>query len=256
MSEQLMIAVADPKLCKWCKLPLPAGYHGNSEYHRGEDGDCDIRAEKENRERNERERIRISYERRKKNFVRFDYNHPEVRYKLIEKAREERRGGATKLFIRDLCYRVRKELKIAMCNNHASFYSHDFNQMDEFKGMFKEKAKIPEGEDMAWWVDLLHPTTKEVVVVNYHSDDRRPGTGMTNKAQLNVTDNYREYFQFTSLNGRAAKDTIVELRKRVSELGIVRDPSYWNSTEGNVGYALSILLKWAEIHPNAIWDVN
>ena len=37
--------------------------------------------------------------------------------------------------------------------------------------------------------------------------------------------------------------------------GIVYDTGgYWASTEGNAGYALSILLGWARMHPDAIWS--
>jgi len=41
------------------------------------------------------------------------------------------------------------------------------------------------------------------------------------------------------------------LQKAISLLGTERDPDYWKATEGNAGYALSILLGWARLHPTA-----
>ncbi|MCK9596507.1 hypothetical protein M0R19_04945 [Candidatus Pacearchaeota archaeon] len=82
------------------------------------------------------------------------------------------------------------------------------------------------------------------------------GSSGTEFAELNVTYNYTKFFNFRSLNGRKANDTIKELSVAVELLGTIQDENYWAKTSGNAGYACDILLGWARLHPEAIWDVN
>lgn len=39
-------------------------------------------------------------------------------------------------------------------------------------------------------------------------------------------------------------------------LGTKQSGSYWNSTAGNAGYVLSVLLEWAKYRPDAVWRVD
>lgn len=80
-------------------------------------------------------------------------------------------------------------------------------------------------------------------------------------AELNITYNYAQYFLVTLdgnlgirwLYGKKAKSTIKKLQEAVEILGITPDADYWAVIPGNAGYALSILLDWAKLHPNAVW---
>ncbi len=87
--------------------------------------------------------------------------------------------------------------------------------------------------------------------------------GGTTDAWLNVTYNYSKhiwkYFPkkgLKQLNGKKAQDIEETLRKAVKELGTERVDDYWEPSEGNVGYALSILLSWCAIHPEGIFEVS
>ncbi len=70
------------------------------------------------------------------------------------------------------------------------------------------------------------------------------------------------YFRFLDkeglewLNGKKAKDTIVKLKAAVAELGTRMYGDYWAATPGNAGHALDTLLKWAELHPEATFEVS
>jgi hypothetical protein len=86
--------------------------------------------------------------------------------------------------------------------------------------------------------------------------------GGTTQAELNVTYNYAEHMWkhlgeggLKALHGKKAQDTIETLSKAVEALGTDRDSDYWKSTPGNAGFALSILLSWAKLHPEGEWDV-
>lgn len=106
---------------------------------------------------------------------------------------------------------------------------------------------------MSWDVYLRGDDVK----VPHHEDGGTYQLGGTSRPWLNVTYNYGKHFHFgEQLHMQRAGDTIEILEKRVRKLGTVRDPNYWNPTEGNVGYACSILLNWAIANPDAIWDVH
>jgi len=82
-------------------------------------------------------------------------------------------------------------------------------------------------------------------------------------AELNVTYNYGRCWRqhgwgnlADELDGKTVETTIPELRRMVDMLGTDRTDDYWAATDGNAGYALSILLSWAEQHPDATWRVS
>ena len=80
----------------------------------------------------------------------------------------------------------------------------------------------------------------------------------TNDCDLNITYNYSPIFYKVfpedegrrGLYGKTGKEAIPILEKTVKRLGTERDSSYWNATEGNAGFSLSILLGWAKDFPN------
>lgn len=96
----------------------------------------------------------------------------------------------------------------------------------------------------------------ETVQVKKHADGGTYVVGGTTDAELNVTYNYSRHFRVLDLDGVTAYDTIPLLKILVEKFGTERDDDYWKPTEGNVGYMLSILLKWASKYPDAVWEVN
>ena len=80
----------------------------------------------------------------------------------------------------------------------------------------------------------------------------------TNDCDLNITYNYSPIFYkvfpddkgLRWLETKRGKESIPILEKAVERLGTKRDSSYWNATEGNAGFSLSILLGWAKEFPN------
>ena len=73
---------------------------------------------------------------------------------------------------------------------------------------------------------------------------------------LNVTYNYGDHFQFRNLHGRTGRETVKELSDGVDRFGTLQDDDYWAATEGNAGYALSILRDWAKLYPDHTWRVS
>jgi len=84
------------------------------------------------------------------------------------------------------------------------------------------------------------------------------------KAELNVTWNYSKFYYayldkeegLKWLDGKKAKEVIPRLKEAVHILGTKRSFDYWDSTNGNAGFALAILLDWAQQHPNGVFEVH
>ena len=115
---------------------------------------------------------------------------------------------------------------------------------------------------MSWWVYLNEDDA--LVKVESRSDGGTYIVGGTDQAELNITYNYSPLYHkhfnekdgLSWLEGRTAKECIPTLEKAVSSLGVERDNDYWKATEGNAGYALSILLEWAKANPEATFSVS
>lgn len=79
------------------------------------------------------------------------------------------------------------------------------------------------------------------------------------EAMISITYNYSKYFYETIdrelgirwLYGRQAYECFHTLRSAIKILGTYKDDDYWESTPGNAGHILSVLLKWATDNPNA-----
>lgn len=96
--------------------------------------------------------------------------------------------------------------------------------------------------------------------------------GGTTEATLNITYNYGGQFAkvgldfhegdpfgrngHTAVHGKIAADLIPQLRDAVEALRMEHDTDYWKPTPGNAGYALSVLLGWAQLHPDGIFRVS
>lgn len=88
--------------------------------------------------------------------------------------------------------------------------------------------------------------------------------GGTTDAEMTVTYNYSPFYYDTLdddlglrwLNGKQAGDTINRMLAAIGMLGCTRDKDYWARTPGNAGYALSILVKWADEYPDAHWEMG
>ena len=106
---------------------------------------------------------------------------------------------------------------------------------------------------MSYWVYL---GKRKPVTVDKFEEGGTYCLGGQTEAELNVTYNYSKHFPFRSLHEMYARDTINGIKDAIERLGTKRDNDYWNPTEGNVGYTLSILLQWAKQHPNAKWRVS
>ena len=81
-------------------------------------------------------------------------------------------------------------------------------------------------------------------------------------AEINVTYNYAIHFGdlgsdgLRSLNGLRAKYAIDTLQKVIQKLNTDRSDDYWEPTEGNARHTLEILLKWAQLCPDAIFSIS
>lgn len=115
---------------------------------------------------------------------------------------------------------------------------------------------------MSWWVSLSKDG--KLVKVESHVEGATYCLGGSDGADLNITYNYSPHYYnrldkrkgLRWLDGKKAKEALARLERGVKELGTEKDNDYWKSTLGNAGYALSVLLKWAKRHPEAIFRVN
>lgn len=108
---------------------------------------------------------------------------------------------------------------------------------------------------MTYWISL-NDADGEPVEVEAFAEGGTYMVGGSTEANLNVTYNYARLYNFRGLDGRRAADTVGEMKSAICSLGTNRSDDYWEPSEGNAGYALSILLKWAEHYPDATWRVN
>ncbi len=113
---------------------------------------------------------------------------------------------------------------------------------------------------MSWWISLK--LNGDIVSVSPHYEGATIAIGGEPTAELNVTYNYSGIIKealgygFRALNGRRAGDVISDLTTAVQLLGDNPDEDYWAPTNGNVGHMLNILLGWATMYPDAIFEVS
>lgn len=107
---------------------------------------------------------------------------------------------------------------------------------------------------MGW--DITLEKDGEVVEVDRHAEGGTVPLGGTTQASISITYNYSPLFSFRVLDGNRADHTVPMLRAMVGYFGVYRSRNYWDCTPGNVGYACSILLGWAERHRDAVWRVT
>lgn len=107
-------------------------------------------------------------------------------------------------------------------------------------------------------------TVKEVpVCVDHFTEGGIHPIGGSAAAELNITYNYSPLYHevfgkdgLRWLDGKTASHSEETLELGVLVLGSVTYTDYWAPTKGNAGYALGILLKWAQKNPDAVWSVS
>ena len=115
---------------------------------------------------------------------------------------------------------------------------------------------------MSYDIYLEYPNEQAAAPVPRHAEGGTYTMGGASSAHLNVTYNYGKfYYEYIDpdegirwLYGKTGAETTGILEQAVEALGTVRDGNYWAATEGNAGFALSILLSWARLHPDAAWS--
>jgi hypothetical protein len=109
--------------------------------------------------------------------------------------------------------------------------------------------------------DVHLESAGNICMVPSHNEGGTYVMGGTNLAMLNITHNYSEVYRLfnfgiTDLDGKKARDVEPLLQKLVTKLGVKKyGKDYWAPTPGNAGYALSILLQWAILYPEATFTV-
>ena len=102
------------------------------------------------------------------------------------------------------------------------------------------------------------PRHNEGSVQQYSAD----GGGGTVSAEISVTFNYNSIYHLVLgkglgeiLTGKYAKDTIPALTKVVEKCGTNTYKDYWAATPGNAGSIAALLLDWAKLYPDGVWEV-
>ena len=135
---------------------------------------------------------------------------------------------------------------------------------------------------MGWNAELY--VGKKIAHVPYHNEGSiqsfgTDGSEGTQEASISITYNYSELYCLVInqdlsdyLHDKTGKETIPTLKLLVEKLGteqyrrnVILNESlnpekyvveYWAPTMGNAGYIASILLDWAQLHPDGIWSTS
>jgi len=120
---------------------------------------------------------------------------------------------------------------------------------------------------MSWWA-YLQDDAGLAVKVSRHAEGGTYVLGGVTRAELNVTYNYGARFReaIPEVHGRdilvrlidkkTGRESASILERIVAYCGAERNCDYWEATPGNAGHAASIMLAWANEHPDARWEVR
>ena len=106
---------------------------------------------------------------------------------------------------------------------------------------------------MSWWI--TYKTDKQLEEPHYEGGSY--ALNGTYDCSLNVTWNYNNFFDFSSLHGKKGKEVLPEL-KAFSEKYKDCKPSsnYWDSTPGNAKVAIDRLISFVELDLDAEFYVD
>lgn len=114
---------------------------------------------------------------------------------------------------------------------------------------------------MSYDIYLRDPDGNALTVPS-HSTGATIAIGGSETPSLTVTYNYANYFRaeldaelgIRWLYGKTGAEVEERLARAVKTLGTEQAYDHWAATAGNAGYALSILLNWARLHPTAVFN--
>lgn len=101
-----------------------------------------------------------------------------------------------------------------------------------------------------------------VVSAPRHTEGGSYAMGGASIAEVSITSNYSEYYHehideddgIRHLYGKTGREAEPILREAIEELGTEQSEDYWERTPGNAGHMLSVLLDWAQQHPEATFS--
>lgn len=115
---------------------------------------------------------------------------------------------------------------------------------------------------MGYDISLVDEKTREEVKVKNHKEGGIIVIGGSKLADISVTYNYSKYY-YEHLDEDKGIRWIYnkkydEIRDRlegtISILGTNRSNNYWESTPGNAGHIVAILLEWSRQNPDAVFE--
>ena len=113
---------------------------------------------------------------------------------------------------------------------------------------------------MGYYIELLKDGN--TAKVENHSEGGTFAIGGREEAAISVTYNYSPFYRkhldkekgLRWLYVKTGAATVERLEKAIEALGVETSDNYWEPTPGNAGHALSVLLRWAKEHPDAVWE--
>lgn len=116
---------------------------------------------------------------------------------------------------------------------------------------------------MSYDIELQDPVTGEVLQLDspQHMKGGTYAVGGTLSADLNIAYNYAGIFVevlgergIRTIYGKTGAESIPILKQAIDQLGDDVDNDYWKATEGNAKRALNMLLAFAKMRSDGVWD--
>ena len=117
---------------------------------------------------------------------------------------------------------------------------------------------------MSYWVYLEDEEGLPHLLDSAHQEGGTYAVGGTHECMMNVTYNYGHSFaRFLDpneglrwLNDKTVSETIERIEEACKFMPDEPSDNYWDSTIGNAGHVMHILLSWARQFPNGIWRIH
>lgn len=116
---------------------------------------------------------------------------------------------------------------------------------------------------MGYWITLREPVGGEIIQFGFKHQmfGSNIVIGGSPEAEITITYNYSSHFRrvmgeegIRTIYGMTGAESIPVIKKAMAALKNDASPDYWEPTEGNAKRALAMLLAFAQMRPDGVWE--